>query len=239
MSFGDLPKLTLYKIADFLKDETPFRDKVDIAIDAVSLKIAGFNDLAIVLIETLDPTSKDGNFSPILLKNLIFQKNQYITEATAKLTWGLNNDDLAILKPKKNRYKLQEVKRLSAFKFENSYEKLKANKNQLRRYNILQQVLNSFDMSIRPDSKFCESFIKTGKGDPQCIAKILKEMEFYHLFTEYHRYFNVYKVIYSCEYGYYDRNHISDDAKKKALSEFVKNHPDKLNIIPNSLHRFM
>jgi hypothetical protein len=91
---------------------------------------------------------------------------------------------------------------------------------------------------MRLDSSACLSYIVKGAGNPEEIARRLKEMDFYHTYTDYKELFDHYTDKYRMEYGYYDRDHISKDAKAVALSSFVKMHPDKTYLIPNSLRRF-
>jgi hypothetical protein len=82
-------------------------------------------------------------------------------------------------------------------------------------------------------------YIKTGKGNPEEIAKLLKEMEFYHIYTNYESFFSSNIIKYHLDYGYYDRDHISMDAKQQALREFINENPQKLEIIPKSIIRFL
>jgi hypothetical protein len=251
MSITILPSLVISKIAEFLHDETPFRDKVDIAIDAASIQVAGLQELSHELTTLVDPSAKEGKLSPIVKTNLSNRKKRVLPAENAKRVWGLTDEDLKYVPARsvyssKNGepmkiYNIQDIKKTSAAKFSHSYENLKAyhSQQQLTRFYKLQEVLTQHQLTPRVDSTFCEKYIKTGKGNPEEIAKVLKEMDFYHLHTEYKKYFTFYTAKYGCEYGYYDRDHISGDAKKRALQEFREKFPDKLNLIPQSLHRFL
>lgn len=249
MNLTDLPGLIVNKIATYLADETPFRDKSDVVTDCCSLAVAGARHLHQELLMIIDPCTKDRKLSLLVHQNIIIEKNRWILSKTAIETWGVSDEDLhsipkrmIVLKSKSvNMYRLRDVRRASEAKFEGSYEKLKAfnNSQQLERVNRLKKILTQYNISIRLDSKCCDNYIKYNKGDPTNIARLLKEMEFYHIFTNYNKLFNMFAAKYQSEYGYYDRDHVSSDAKKKALKDFVKLQPDRVHMIPSSLHKFI
>lgn len=243
----ELPGGVLYTIAAFLNKEDPFYDKVDIAINASALRLAGCGALANELIYRLDPLSENGQLTSKVLKNLKNKRNQLISTVSAKETWNLTDDDIGELPMKRsirnnkitNLCKLQDVKRISANKFSNNYENLFAKKVQKKNCVVLQSLLLRYNVGLRIDSKICQMYIKTGKGNPEDIAKLLKEMEFYHIYTNYESCFSSNIIKYHLDYGYYDRDHISMDAKQQALREFINENPQKLEIIPKSIIRFL
>ena len=110
---------------------------------------------------------------------------------------------------------------------------------QQQRYHVLSKILEQNSITLRPDSKFCSTYICTGRGNPDEIVKVLKEMDFYHTFTDYNKFFDIITAKYSCEYGYYDRDQISNDAKQRALEAFIEANPSKKYIIPPSLHKYI
>lgn len=246
MNLNDLPILALRRIAEYLNEETSFRDKVDIAIDSASLAVVGAIDLASELNHCIDPSSKNGKLSECVKKNLEIKKQRWINEQTAIGKWGLTLQELKdipskLLDSSTTVYKLQFIKRKCAAKFSENYERCKAytSRKQLERSQLLDKELTKHGLSLRPDSKFCDSYIRFGRGDPIEIAKSLKEMSFYHTFTEYLKYFQMYAAKHACENGFYDRDEVSAEAKKRALLLFVEKYPEKQNIIPTSLHRFI
>lgn len=243
MQFDQLPSLSLSRIAHYLSIETPFRDKDDIACEALNLSLVAkqFKELSEEILHCIDPACKNGQLSPVVLKNIQKLRTRWISLPTANM-WGLQLSDLEHIPYKEisgnKHYKLQQVKRLSEQKFCGSVQQLKSCR-QFQRYKVLENALTEHGVKLRIDSKFCDRFIKTGQGDPNNIAKLLKEMEFYHIFTDYFRFFSACAAKYTCEYGYYDRNHISIDAKKQALQDFIHRNPHQLHLIPTSLHRFI
>ena len=245
--FANLPLLAISRIGDYLKDETAFRDKVDIAIDVAALKVAGkcFNGLTCELISYIDPLSSNGEYSPKLMKNIKDNKKRWIVQDIAQRSWGLSSVDLINVQKKKNangiHYRLLQVKRASERKFDGSYERLKAytSSRHLERYHKLKDALNKYKACLRTDSKSCDKYVQSGKGDPNTIAKVIKEWEFFHLYTDYRRYYTQEAVGYYLEYGFYDWNQIIQDAKKKALKDFVCTQPKKASLIPMSLSDFL
>lgn len=242
MKLNDLPCLALRRIAEFLNEETAFRDKIDIAIDSAALALVGATYLSAELNNCIDPSSKNGKLSECVKKNLQHKKLSWISEQTATRTWGLTLEELKDIPSKRPQlYRFQFVKRKCAAKFCESYERFKAytTSKQLERSQMLDKELTKHGVSLRLDSKFCDSYIRFGRGDPNDIAKSLKEMAFYHNFTDYLKYFWMYAAKHACEEGYYDRNEVSAQAKKRALTDFVQKYPEKRNLIPTSLHRFI
>lgn len=247
MNLNDLPYPALRRIAEYLNEESTFRDKVDIAIDSATLACACVTILSAELNHCIDPSSKNGKLSECVKKNLQLKKQRWINEQTAIKKWGLTLEELKdipskLLDPSTRLYKLQFVKRRSADKFCESYERLgvySSSNKQLERSQVLDKELTKHGLSLRIDSKFCESYIRFGRGDPMSIAKSLKEMAFYHTFTDYLKYFWMYAAKHACQNGYYDRDEVSAEAKKRALTDFVQKYPDKKKIIPESLHRFI
>lgn len=246
MNLNDLPYPALQQIAKYLNEETPFRDKVDIAVDAASLACAGATFLSAELNYCIDPSSKNGKLSECVKKNLQVKKQRWIRETAAVNNWGITSEELKDVPSKKldnstRLYKFQIVKRKCAAKFCESYDRCKAytSYKQLERSHILDKELTKHGLSLRPDSKFCESYIRFGRGDPTEIAKSMKEMAFYHTFTDYLKYFWMYAAKYACENGFYDRDEVSAQAKQRALKDFVQKYPEKQKIIPTSLHRFI
>lgn len=235
-----LPQLVLCKIASNLTDESPFRDKIDVAIDAVMLQIAGWNSLASYVVEIVEPNCIDSKLSTIVSRNLELKKNQRMPIITAKNLWGLTNVDLDQLVATKNlKYRFQDVKKLSAIKFSNNYDMLLNFKHikQKERYTNLLDILKNNNVSIQLNSKLCERYIKFGKGDPDHIAKILKENEFYHIYTNYVILLEKFMANYYCEFGYYDIINTTLQAKQHALKEFANK--NSINTIPISLHKFL
>jgi hypothetical protein len=248
----DLPDLVLVKIAEYIAEESPFRDKVDIILDAINLQrtCKKFKELSPVIIKHVDPFSQDDKLSPIVLKNIKFKFKRYISLNTITNTWGLTSEDISnlrrktvILSPSKidYLYRLQDIKKLSIMKFNNRIEHLHefTELNQQERFNALQQEMLKQNISMRPDSKMCESYIRSGKGNLIEIVQILKELDFYHTFTDYCVYYAACAANYYCEYGYYDNSFISSNAKKRALQDFNTNYPDKKNLIPRSLQNMI
>lgn len=242
----DLPNAVLFVIAEQLTKETSFRDKVDVAIDAASLSCVCKFPLANEVICLLDPMSVDGKLTSEVLENLKRKMNKRVPAQIAKLSWGLSDDDMAHLPnsiiSRNNKhvttYKLQDVKKASERKFQSNGVTLHLHTS-VKQLNRTQILLNILDQPIRPDSKYCQYYIKTGKGNPQDIARLLKEMDFYHTYTTYPQLYWVYSQKYSLDYGYYDRDHISNDAKCTALRRFKTRHPDKMHIVPQTLLRFL
>jgi hypothetical protein len=235
-----LPALVLCKIASFLIDDSPFRDKVDVATDAVMLQIAGWKSLSCYVFELVDPCCLDGKLNITVRRNLGLKKNQRMTTSTVKNTWGLTDVDLGQLVATKNlKYRFQDVKKLSAIKFENNYDNLQNLKHakQIDRYKKLISIFQDNKISIQLDSKLCERYIKFGKGDPDHIAQIIKENEFYHMYTNYIIVFEKCMANYHCEFGYYDIVFITLQAKKQVLEDFIKK--NSINMIPISLHKYM
>lgn len=248
MNLNDLPCLALRRIAEYLNEETAFRDKVDIGIDSASLALVGAKYLSAELNNCIDPSSKNGKLSECVKKNLQTKKHRWISEQTAISIWGLTLEELKDIPSKRldgfnstRLYRFQFVKRKCAAKFCESYERFKAytSRKQLERSQTLDKELTKHGLSLRLDSKFCDSYIRFGRGDPNEIAKSLKEMSFYHTFTDYLKYFWMYAAKYACDQGYYDRDEVSAQAKKRALNDFVQKYPEKQNLIPQSLHRFI
>lgn len=239
MNLNDIPDLAMDVISSFLTKETPYHDKVDIAIQAAILKMAGCKQLADQILYTIDAYSTDSQ----VFQNIQAKKRQWIDKSKAEHVWGLNNDDLSQLPNKKirsmNKYKIMYpmhlVKRKSAIKFSDSYENLKAytNKQQIERLNVLKTSLNKYNALLRIDSKLCDLYVKKGNGEPDKIAKHLAEMEFYHLYTNYKKYYAYFTVEHYMNIGFYDWAQITEDAKKRALTEFQNVHHDRLYIIPD------
>ncbi len=240
----ELPDSVLLKISQYLKDDSPFRDKVDVALESVMLKSAGWpwQRLAGFVVEVVDPSVKDGKLTSVVSRNLSLKKNQHVSAKTAKSVWGLTDDDLISLTFKnKKYYKFQDVKMLSAIKFSNNYENLIAFKNlkQKERYKNLQNTFDKYKITIQLDSKLCNMYIKFGKGEPENIAKVIKENEFYHIYTNYLLELEKFMVNYYCEFGYYDVIETSLMAKKNALKDFMKVNSSNRCLIPISLHKFL
>jgi hypothetical protein len=103
------------------------------------------------------------------------------------------------------------------------------NEKQERR-KTLQTMLTEQGCELRSDSKLCESYIEHGVGDPHNIVRIMREMKFYYTHTNYKNFLNAaYDNYRSCRYDYYDRpdpEEMSDQAKTKALSDWVKRQPN-------------
>jgi hypothetical protein len=233
-----LPDYALYVIAECIASETSFRDKVDVAIDAAVLAVTckSLEQLTRDINQLIDPMSTDGKLTPDVIDNLKRKKNRRIPAHIAKSSWGLSDDDLASLSFKivrqKRMYLLQDIKKVSEVKFDGDCMKLYNSKR-------IHKLLDALSQPIRPDSNYCMNYIKTGKGNPDDIARLLKEMEFYHTYTAYPQLYWVYAQKYELEYGYYDRDHISSDAKSVALKRFKKKHPDKLHIVPETLLKYL
>lgn len=244
---NELPLTALSRIAFYLKDDSPFRDKVDVALDGIMLKAAGWawKSLAGFVVEIVDPSVKDGKLTSVVTHNLSLKKKKDINTGLAKSVWGVNDSDLEnlIFKIKKGKYfyKLQDVKKVSSIKFSNNYENLIAFKNlkQKERYKYLQNTFDKFRITIQLDSKLCSNYIKFGKGDPENIAKVIKENEFYHIYTNYLIELEKFMVNYYCEFGYYDIIQTTLLAKKNALKNFVKINSPNQCLIPLSLRKFM
>jgi hypothetical protein len=235
-----LPQLVLCKIASNLTDESPFRDKIDIALDAVMLQIAGWKSLSSHVVEKIEPNCIDGKLSFTVKQNLERKKNQCMSVNTVKNTWGLTDVDLDQLVATKNlKYRFQDVKKLSAIKFSNNYDMLLNFKHttQIDRYKNLFDILKNNNVSIQLNSKLCEKYIKFGQGNPHYIAKILKENEFYHIHTNYVMLLEKFMANYYCEFGYYDIFDVTLQAKQQALKEFANK--NSINTIPASLHKFL
>lgn len=246
MNLNELPNTILYEISKYISLESPYHNKVDIFKDSIILKLACCLELSKYVNEYIDPTSKDGKISENVLKNLRLEKNKWIDEKQVE-DWGLCKLDLQhvyfkTLETKKkvvNFYKLQDIKMLSAKKYAYDYTKIHTNPIQLNRLLKLEESFKKISSHLRFDSTKCCLYIKTGKGNPDDIAIVLKEMEFYHTFTDYKKYFIKFMIEYDTIYGYYSRNDISYDAKKMALNKFVIACPEKRHIMPHSLQRFL
>ena len=244
---NELPLTALSRIAFYLKDDSPFRDKVDVALDGVMLKTAGctWKSLACFVVEIVDPSVKDGKLTSVVTRNLYLKKNKDIKADLAKSLWGLTDADLEnlIFKIKKGKkfYKFQDVKKFSSIKFSNNYENLIAFKNlkQKERYKNLQNTFDKYRITIQLDSKLCNYYIKFGKGDPENIAKVIKENEFYHIYTNYLFELEKFMVNCYCEFGYYDVIQITLLAKQNALKDFMKINSSNQNLIPLSLRKFL
>lgn len=240
---NDLPLLAINRIAIFLNERGPYRDIVDIAVDTASLKMAGCALLANDLVTQVDAFSKDGKYSTQVLQNIKTQKELWIEKKVAENIWGLNDEDLSHIPRKKTRvntYPLKYVKKLSAIKFNENYALLKTYNSieHLNRLCYLKQILQKYNASLRIDSKSCDNYIRNGKSDPDRIAKLMKEMEFYHLYTDYKNYISHITVINYIQCGYSDYDQIIEEAKEKALRQFILTHQDH-SMIPESLRYYV
>ena len=240
---GCLPDIPTAILASFLAKESLFYDKSDVYREACNIKAIGSAGtwLAQEVLRAMDPLSKDGVLSPQLKRHISSLNKRMVSHDVAIKDWGLTKNDLSILTPAHRAvfYKLKDVRSTSA----NKYHSARALLNSIYpsstdRIDKLIDCLSKHNVSIRLDSIACLSYIAKGVGNPEEIARRLKEMEFYHTYTDYKELFDHYTDKYRMEYGYYDRDHISKDAKVVALSSFVKMHPDKTYLIPDSLRRF-
>jgi hypothetical protein len=246
-TINDLPDMVLHKIAYYITEETPFRNKSDVVKDSCCLAIAGIAQLSNEILFVLDPSANGNKLSPLVHKNILIENNKWISINIATNVWGVTEENMTGL-PKRQLilksttvYRLRDVRKISEMKFDGSYEKLKTfnTKQQLKRLTLLKKAVNEYNISIRLDSKCCDNYIKNNRGQPENIARLLKETEFYHIFTNYNKLFGILAGKYYSEYGYVDHDHVNIDAKKKALNDFIRDKSNKIDVIPKSLFRFI
>ena len=214
-----LPDLVLQHIAERLQDETTFRDKYDIAIDAASLSVVGSQSCTFLA-------------NAIREKNTI-NKQKFISARTARVVWGICDSELEKLPAKLvvssdsslsfvKLYKQQSVKLLSSLKFGDDPVKLykfKAQSFEQSRFDRLKVELDKFGVPFRADSRLVYNYIVAGTGDAVAIAKTLLELKFLYAQPNFNRYMAYYTAKYKREYGYYDKADIFNDAKQRALLE--------------------
>lgn len=240
-----LPDIPTFFVASFVAKENLFNDKSDVYRGACNLNLASLKDLSYEVLRAMDPLSKDGVVSLQVKKYISSLNKRLVSEELAIKDWKLSNDDLAKLCVQKKPggatfYRLKDVRRASAIKHQENtialLEKVFPGANE--RIAQLLSHLSKHNVPIRLDSTACVAFITKGVGNPDEIARRLKEMDFYHTYTDYKNIFDYYTDKYRVEYGYYDRDHISSDAKALALASFLKKNPDKIYLVPESLKRF-
>ena len=257
---GCLPDIPTAIVGSFLARESLFYDKSDIYREACNIKAAGSAGhwLSQDVLRAMDPLSRDGVVSPQVKRHISSLNKRLVSHDAAIKNWGLTRGDLSTLTAQltahnkqdgaKNDnvgaaravfYRLKEVRRMSANKYHSALALLtKIYPGATDRIALLLDRLSKHNVPMRMDSSACLSYIVKGVGNPEEIARRLREMDFYHTYTDYKELFDHYTDKYRMEYGYYDRDHISKDAKNVALASFVKKHPDKTYLIPDSLRRF-
>lgn len=248
----DIPTMV---VASNLAKESLFNDKSDIYREACNIKAVGSCGLALSqdVLRAMDPLSRDGVVSTQVKRHISSLNKRLVSQEAAIKNWGLDREDLEGLASYKKQdgtklykndgravfYRLKDVRRMSAKKYQSADALLNAiYPGATERIALLIDSLEKHNVTMRLDSAACLSFIVKGAGNPEEIARRLKEMDFYHTYTDYKELFDHYTDRYRVEYGYYDRDHISKDAKAVALASFVKKHPDKTCLIPESLRRF-
>lgn len=241
-----VPDIPASIIAVSLAREGTFVDKSDVYRHACDLKLACLGDLSAEVLRALDPLSKDGVLSPQVRRYVSSLNRRLVSFDEAVRRWGLSAEELDKLAAHKKAsskatfYRLKDVRRISAMKHDGNPTRLleRAYPGARERIALLLEELSKQNLAMRMDSAACSSFIESGRGRPEDIARRLKEMDFYHTYTDYKEIFDYFTDKYRVEYGYYDRDHISKDAKALALSAFLKEHPDKRHLVPESLERF-
>lgn len=242
-----IPDIPASIIGQTLAREGLFVDKSDVYRHACDLQLACLGDISVEVLRAMDPLSKDGVVSPQVRRYLKSLNRRLVSFEEAARLWGLSAEDLEGLatyrKPSSRAtfYRLKDVRRLSAQKHDGNPTKLlqRAYPGATERIALLLSALSKQNVPMRLDSAACTSFIERATGNPDDIARRLREMDFYHTYTDYKEIFDYFTDKYRVEYGYYDRDHISRDAKALALSAFMKEHPDKRHLVPESLNRFI
>lgn len=177
-----------------------------------------------------------------------------ITKTSAKEQYRLTNAELDIIPHKQVRnprfrcaapMRLYDVVDLVAFcennnrraPVERRARQPRQNKQGERREKLI-SALSALGCTLRNDSRLCDEYIKSGKGDANEIAVIMCEMKFYFDKTNYRNILN--KNIQDareCD-EWYDYDDMSEISKYEALQRYCRKHANNLRMdeIPESLH---
>jgi hypothetical protein len=90
-----------------------------------------------------------------------------------------------------------------------------------KRRDRLRDLLTARGCELRGDSRLCSAYIYQNEGDPEVIAEVMEEMDFFHSFTKYRDFFEEEKRA-ELEYkGRYDADDVSESAQYYALLDWA------------------
>jgi hypothetical protein len=113
--------------------------------------------------------------------------------------------------------------------------KRKRAENERARYNDRrQELIDAFterNLDIRGDSRLCTDYLARKKGsvrEAHWIAQVMDEMRFYKNHTKYDDFFVECRDAWLDYKGRYHRDEVSDEAKIKALHDWVQRHRNSI-----------
>lgn len=184
-----------------------------------------------------------------------------ITQSTAKKDYRLKEDDLEQLEcmlhrnpygrrsPPMKLYYVSDVRIAALRRFgsrpafevalamaQNRQRKARMTKAErmAERERVLVHKLQEHGCELRDDSRLCSAYIERGVGDPQAIATIMEEMQFFHNHTRYADIISRNIEDALDLFGQFDRDEESACAKAEALELYVDAGMN-LHLIPASL----